>query len=43
MGAAHVIGAKKTDPLKPLFEAMDSKYEYHKIRLALTIWEKEQR
>ncbi len=43
MGAAHVIGAKKTDPLKPLYEAMDGKYEYHKIRLALTIWEKEQR
>lgn len=38
--AAQVMNVKKGDPIKPLFEAMDSKYEYHKIRIALLIAEK---
>ncbi|MDR6563380.1 MULTISPECIES: DNA helicase RecQ [unclassified Arcicella] len=40
MGAAKVMNVKKGDPIKPLFEAMDAKYEYHKIRIALLISEK---
>ncbi|MBB6004218.1 DNA helicase RecQ [Arcicella rosea] len=40
VGAAKVMNVKKGDPIKPLFEAMDAKYEYHKIRIALLIAEK---
>ena len=40
MGAAKVMNVKKGDPVKPLFEAMDAKYEYHKIRIALLMAEK---
>lgn len=40
IGAAKVMNVKKGDPIKPLFEAMDAKYEYHKIRIALLIAEK---
>jgi ATP-dependent DNA helicase RecQ len=37
LNAAKAIGIKKGDALKPLFEAMDEKYEYGLIRLALAI------
>ncbi len=39
VGAAKTLGIKKNDALKPLFEAMDEKYQYHEIRLALAISE----
>lgn len=41
MGAAKAMGVKKGDGMKALFEAMDMKYGYDKIRIALTIFEKE--
>jgi ATP-dependent DNA helicase RecQ len=41
MGAAKVMGVKKGDGMKALFEAMDMKYSYDKIRFALVIFDKE--
>ena len=41
MGAAKAMGVKKGDGMKALFEAMDMKYGYDKIRIALTIFDKE--
>ncbi len=35
--AAQQIGLKKGETLKPLFEAMDEKYGYHIIRIALSL------
>jgi hypothetical protein len=32
------MGVKKGDSLKELYEAMDMKYEYSVIRIALSIW-----
>ncbi|MEA5402420.1 DNA helicase RecQ [Arcicella sp. DC2W] len=40
IGAAKIMNVKKGDPIKPLFEAMDARFEYHKIRIALLIAEK---
>lgn len=40
--AAKAMNIKNGDPVKPLFEAMDAKFEYHKIRIALLIAEKEE-
>ena len=41
MEAAKAMGVKKGDGMKALFEAMDMKYGYDKIRIALTIFDKE--
>jgi ATP-dependent DNA helicase RecQ len=38
VGAAKTMGVKKGDSLKALYEAMDMKYEYSIIRIALAIW-----
>ena len=39
--AAKAVGVKKGDGMKPLFEAMDMKYGYDKIKVAFAILEKE--
>ena len=39
--AAKAVGVKKGDGMKPLFEAMDMKYGYDKIKVAFAIFEKE--
>ena len=41
LGAAKVMGVKKGDGMKALFEAMDMKYGYDKIKVAFAIFEKE--
>jgi ATP-dependent DNA helicase RecQ len=41
MGAAKAMGVKKGDGMKALFEAMDMKYGYDKIKMAFAIFEKE--
>jgi ATP-dependent DNA helicase RecQ len=41
MGAAKVMGVKKGESMKALFEAMDMKYGYDKIKVAFAIFEKE--
>ena len=43
MGAAKAMGVKKGDGMKALFEAMDMKYGYDKIKVAFAIFEKENR
>ena len=39
--AAKAVNIKKGDGMKPLFEAMDMKYGYDKIKVAFAIFEKE--
>jgi ATP-dependent DNA helicase RecQ len=41
LGAAKAMGVKKGDGMKALFEAMDMKYGYDKIKVAFAIFEKE--
>jgi ATP-dependent DNA helicase RecQ len=41
LGAAKAMGVKKGDGMKALFEAMDTKYGYDKIKVAFAIFEKE--
>ncbi len=41
LGAAKAMGVKKGDGMKALFEAMDMKYGYDKIKVAFAISEKE--
>ncbi len=41
MRAAKAMGVKKGDGMKALFEAMDMKYGYDKIKVAFAIFEKE--
>jgi ATP-dependent DNA helicase RecQ len=41
LGAAKAMGVKKGDGMKALFEAMDMKYGYDKIKIAFAIFEKE--
>ena len=38
---AREIQFQKNDALKPLFEMLEEKYDYGKIRLALAIWDEE--
>lgn len=41
MGAATAMGMKKGDGMKALFEAMDMKYGYDKIKMAFAVFGKE--
>lgn len=37
---AEIMNIRKGEPLKPLFEALNGQHEYHKLRMALAIWER---
>ncbi|MBO9615698.1 MAG: DNA helicase RecQ [Dyadobacter sp.] len=41
IAAAEEIQVGKNDPLKPLFELLNERFDYGQIRLALAIWESE--
>lgn len=40
--AAQEISIRRDEPLKPLFEMLNEKYDYGQIKLALAVWEEEQ-
>ena len=40
IAAARAINLQKGDAVKPLFEALEEKYDYTQIRIALLLWEK---
>lgn len=39
--AAQELSIRRDEPLKPLFETLNEKYDYGQIKLALAIWEEE--
>lgn len=39
--AAEELSIRREDPLKPLFELLNERYDYGQIKLALAIWEEE--
>jgi ATP-dependent DNA helicase RecQ len=39
--AAQALGLTRGSALKPLFEALDGRYQYYQLRMALAIWERE--
>lgn len=39
--AANQLGLERGGALKPLYEFLDEKYDYYKLRIALAIWGKE--
>jgi ATP-dependent DNA helicase RecQ len=41
--AAKKLDVQKGAALKPLFEELNSQYEYYKLRLAVAIWEKDKK
>ncbi|TAE09442.1 MAG: hypothetical protein EAZ95_15995, partial [Bacteroidetes bacterium] len=43
MDAVVSINLKKGDALKPLYEYLNEEYEYYKLRIALLLWEQEER
>lgn len=40
--AAQELSIRRDEPLKPLFEMLNEKYDYGQIKLALAVWEEEQ-
>ncbi len=40
--AAQEMSIRRDEPLKPLFELLNEKYDYGQIKLALAVWEEEQ-
>ncbi|WP_254412826.1 DNA helicase RecQ [Dyadobacter diqingensis] len=39
--AAQELSIRRDEPLKPLFEQLNEKYDYGQIKLALAVWEEE--
>ncbi|MCF0059405.1 DNA helicase RecQ [Dyadobacter sp. CY356] len=39
--AAQELSIRRDEPLKPLFEMLNEKYDYGQIKLALAVWEEE--
>ncbi|WP_159468517.1 DNA helicase RecQ [Dyadobacter sp. 3J3] len=40
--AAQELSIRRDEPLKPLFDMLNEKYDYGQIKLALAVWEEEQ-
>jgi ATP-dependent DNA helicase RecQ len=41
VNAAEELSIRRDEPLKPLFEQLNEKYDYGQIKLALAVWEEE--